>query len=270
MGTFLIYGRGTDRAGSAARSGRFHQLGWGGAPRAAQGRFQPVATRDLTTPLLVPERPVFSHAPSERFQLGVGLGLVHLRDPIVRAHHRPFGEERWGCRFRPASQARPWPVLGSFHEVGAPRVALDVTKDGQQVVILDEEGTVSPLVHAPRRSVVMASIPPNVSREQPVHPSTHVLVTPRPQDKVKMVRHEAVGEHSHRNASTRLLDEIFERPVVAVLEVDAISMVATTGDVTTHSPHRCSCCTWHRRNLRDDRPNPFAEAVPRRACQIAA
>ena len=78
--------------------------------------------------------------------------------------------------------AWPWrldhsPGFGATDQAGMQRVALDISQDHQQmVIILDRKSLESALPDVPRR-VVMALIAADVRGQQPVHPATEIAVS---------------------------------------------------------------------------------------------
>ena len=86
-------------------------------------------------PIPRPIGPISTHAFADPLDLGDrrAHALDLLPTPWNRSRHQP---DRGFVRERQPSQARPCPRLGPLDQTGAGRVALDVPRDRQQMLIL--------------------------------------------------------------------------------------------------------------------------------------
>src|SRR5262245_32246254 len=136
-------------------------------------------------------------------------------------------------------------MLGPLHQVCTQRVPLNVSQYCQQVMIVfDRKRFESPLPNVPAATVVLVGAP-HMRCQQPLHPYSQIAIVMRPKHKVKMIRHQAIGQNAHRRSSTSLLKQFGERRVVAVLVKHLLPVIAAIGDVTTNPADRRACGAWH-------------------------
>lgn len=88
-------------------------------------------------------------------------------------------------------------------------------------------------------------IPAHMRRQQPLHEPTQVPIVPGPEGKMKMIWHQAVGQHPHPIG--RLLQELSERRIVLWLVKHLPASIAAVDDVIADSPHCCPSGAWHGR-----------------------
>ena len=81
-------------------------------------------------------------------------------------------------------------VLGSRHQLGPQRIALDIAEHrNEMVVILDGTGLEAPLPDVPC-GAVMPMVALGVRREQPLHPTSQVAIMMGTQYQVEVVGHD--------------------------------------------------------------------------------
>ena len=142
-------------------------------------------------------------------------------------------------------RTRPRPVLGAFHQPGTQRIAFDVTQHGQEVVVLlDGEGAKASLVDM-AAAVVVLMVAADMSGEQPHHVVTQVSVGGRPEGKMEMVGHQAIGEKAHGSSFSRLAQQLDEGGVIAVFEENSTSAIASVEDMVTVAAQGSSWVSWH-------------------------
>ncbi len=115
----------------------------------AQRRFKAELFRCALYPRIAAVGRAAVDTAAQGFEFGDGLRVVDVAHPVSRPGDWPVAEEfLLVLGLLPAvPEAAPTPVFGLAYEVGAQRVALDVTTDGQQVVVgCDEEGLEATLV----------------------------------------------------------------------------------------------------------------------------
>ena len=81
--------------------------------------------------------------------------------------------------------------------------------------MFDRKGFEPPLPHMAAR-VVIGVIPSNVCGQQPLHPSTQIAISVRPEGQMNMIRHETVRQDTHRNALGGVTQQIKKRLVVPI------------------------------------------------------
>jgi hypothetical protein len=170
-------------------------------------------------------------APAQCLELRVGRGCVDPVDPFSRAGHGAGMAPEPGFGGKAGGQARPGPMFRAHDEVRSQRVALDLAQDDQEVLILlDGEGFEAPLPDVTIRMVVRM-IPPDVRRQEPLHPSAQIAVGARPKREVQMVRHQAESHHPHRQSDASFRDQRHEGGVVSLLVIDLSPAVSSIDGV---------------------------------------
>jgi hypothetical protein len=81
---------------------------------------------------------------------------------------------------------------------GAQQILLDVSQDGQQVLILLDGERLEPTLPDMSAGVVAPQLASDVSRQVPMHPAAEIAVLVGPEREVEVIWHEAVGQDSHR------------------------------------------------------------------------
>src|SRR5258705_524570 len=114
------------------------------------------------------------------------------------------------------------------------------------------------------RAAVMLVIPSHVSRLKPLHPATQIAVTPRPDHQMKVVGHQAVGQHAHRATNLRLVKQPHKRRVVRLLVKHPLPPVSPVENVVAIAGWRAALGAWHARTLYTaasspsiNKPDPF-------------
>ena len=78
------------------------------------------------------------------------------------------------------------------------------------LVLLNRESLKSPLPHMTATSI-MPMIPPHMGRQKPLHPSPQTPIPIWPEPKMKVIRHDAIGQHPHGNVLTRKPNQFNKR-----------------------------------------------------------
>src|ERR1700693_5975571 len=94
-------------------------------------------------------------------------------------------------------------------------------------------------------AMVMLMIAAHVRRGQPQHVTAEIPVLTRPQQQVKMVAHQAIGQQAHVGAFPGLAEELHEGGAVAVLVKDSPAAIASIEDVVAVSAQCIACAAWH-------------------------
>ena len=127
------------------------------------------------------------------------------------------------------------PEGGCFDQVRPLGIPLDIAQDREQVfVFLDGERFESPLPDVAGGLVVLV-VAADVCREQPLHPAGEIAVLARPEDQVKMVRHQAVTQEPHRNDFVGGVEETDEGLIIRPLVKHPLPGVPATENVVTIS-----------------------------------
>ncbi len=93
--------------------------------------------------------------------------------------------------------------------------------------------------------VIVPVIAPYVCRQQPLHPSTQIPVMPRPNGQMEVIRHQAIGQHSHRDPSAGFLEQRTESLIIPRLVEHFPPCIPTIDDMVTDPAYRSSRCPWH-------------------------
>ena len=180
-------------------------------------------------------RPATLHTASEGLQLGLRLRFIHPVEPVSRPLQRP-GCEPHGCRvlaLGSTPQTRPAPLLCTDYQTRAQGIALDVPAHHQKMIIrLHGEGLEAPLVQMAGSGRSMMGMPAlRVGQRHPGHELREFPISPWPQHEMPVVRHDAVGENSHRRACVRLAKHALKRLEVSWLLKNRQTRVGPIEDV---------------------------------------
>lgn len=102
------------------------------------------------------------------------------------------------------------------------------------LVLLNREGF-EPTLPDVAACLVVLMIPPDMRRQQPLHPAAQVAILARPEHQMKVVRHQAIRQHPHRAAILSIVKESQERGIVVVLVEDGLPSIAAANDVVGES-----------------------------------
>jgi len=219
----------------------------------AQARFQAQPNRRPCRPALAAERRPAQHAAPQRSQLLRRLRAVHVSRPALRPMHRSLAQPRRPLRTHPRRQARPAPILRRTHQTGPQGIPLHIAQNREQVLVLLDGERLEPPLPDVTAGAMMKMITPYVGGHQPLHPAGKIAIAARPQDQVKVIGHQAPGQHPHGHALAGRLEEINERLVVAILAEDPGATVAAVGHVIADATDGRSGGSRHGRMLRTRR-----------------
>ncbi len=167
---------------------------------------------------------------------------VHPVLPVSRRGHRPSLARRQprSDHPAPASGAGPAPVRCPRHKSGTQRVPLHVPADDAEVTVLLNRKALEPsLVQRSSPGRVMVRVPTlGVRHRQPAHILRQFSILARPQNKVPMVRHEAVCQQTGAGPLLGLKQHLFERLVISFFAEDASPAHRPVQDVINDSA-RC-------------------------------
>ena len=148
------------------------------------------------------------NAGSNCLDFGSCLRFIDIGDPIFRQTYwglREFDTPRTLHHAPP--KAAPMPMLRAPNEPSAERIALHITHDGNQVmVLLNRKRFEAPLPYA-TRTLVLPVMAPDVGREEPMRPSREILVSCRANHEMHVVRHQAGCEYWHLDKLLGLGDQ---------------------------------------------------------------
>jgi hypothetical protein len=166
--------------------------------------------------------------------------LMDVLDPVAAAWHRPRIEKRHQTGVQYLLQTRPAPIVGAAHQIGAQRIPLHITQDGQQMIIwFDRKGPEPALPDVPigPMELMMAM---NMAREQPLHSRTQVFVTGWPESQMKMIGHKTVANDPHRDMCASLAKQPNERIVGYFFGENTSPLVAAVENMVSVATHRSS------------------------------
>jgi len=103
------------------------------------------------------------------------------------------------------------------------------------LILLNRESLESPLPNVSATSVVLM-IETNVGRQQPLHPLAEISVQVRPENQMKVIRHNTVAEHSHANATTGFIEPVNECPVITAFPKNPLPAIAPIDNVIANTP----------------------------------
>ena len=96
--------------------------------------------------------------------------------------------------------------------------------------------------------MIVLVVTADMGREQPRHVVAEITVCAWPNDKVKVVGHQAVSNQAHGHVLVGVAQEIEEGVEIAILVKDGTSAITAVKDVVTVAAKRNSQGTWHRRH----------------------
>jgi hypothetical protein len=88
-------------------------------------------------------------------------------------------------------------------------------------------------------------IAPHLSRQKPLHPTAEVSIRTMPQNQMKMIWHDAIGKHPHRNVFTSQPNQLDKRSVISVLMEYLDLRITSIDDVIADAAYRGSGRAWH-------------------------
>ncbi len=115
-------------------------------------------------------------------------------------------------------------------------------------IFLDRKRLEASLPHV-ARGVVALVVAPHVGRQQPLEVAREVAFSPRPQDQVKVIRHETEPQHAHLHTFTGLLEQRQKRPVVRGIVKHLRPAVAPVQDVVAQTTNGRSRGARHAGSL---------------------
>jgi len=141
-----------------------------------------------------------------------------------------------------APQATPPPLLGALNQVGAQRVALNVTANGEEMgVLLHDEGLKAPLIQMTGTCSRAMRVPALRVREgYQAHVVGEVPIVPRPQHEMPVVRHQTPRENTHGNTILNFSERAFEIQVIRILLEYLQTCIRAIENVVHKPAWRCS------------------------------
>lgn len=193
-------------------------------------------------PLSLAKRLTADHTLPQTLQLLSLFIRIHPAQPVGRSRDGPVTHQGllMGVSVGRPPQATPPPGFRPLHQSSPEGVALHVPAHRQQMLVgLDHEGFEPPLIQMPCSDRLPMGMPPlRMGERQPAHESRQVTILSRPDDEMPVVRHDTVGQQSHRHAFTGLRQDPFKRAVVAFVVEQALSPIRTVQHVIDE-PARC-------------------------------
>jgi hypothetical protein len=246
-----------------------------GSSSGMEGCLEAEFIGDSLDPGLSAEGASAGDALAEGPELFLGDRLVDMVQPSFESRpERWFPPEGRVGRFGKPVRAGPSPVRRVGDLSAGQRIAFDVSEGSQHGIApfhdaakslfgrhtrrLDGEALVSALPDVPARTV-SSVVATNVRRHQPLHPRRQVTVLRRPNDEMKMIRHEAGPENPHRMTLARPADQIHKGCIVVAVMKHLRPPVAPVDNMANHSTHRPSSNSRHTHNIPPPQPtvNPL-------------
>ena len=98
------------------------------------------------------------------------------------------------------------------------------------LILFDGERLETALPNVPAAAIVLV-ITSRMRIEHPVHPLAQIAESFRPDDEVKMVRHQAIPEYPHRYLDTTVRQRLQKSFLILVLVENALACVAAIDHV---------------------------------------
>jgi len=186
------------------------------------------------------------YASTKALDLCIRHRLVHPSCPPARQGHWEGNYRHAALRLTP-TKTRPQPLFCTIHQSRPQGITFDIPQHRHKmIVLLNRKCFESPLPHMATGPIV-AMVPAYMRRQQPLHEPTQVPILPRPEDQMKMIRHQAVGQHPHPHPISPLLQELAERCIVLWLVKHLPASIAPVDDVIADSPDCSPSRAWHGR-----------------------
>jgi hypothetical protein len=83
-----------------------------------------------------------------------------------------------------------------------------------------------------------AVVAAHMSSQQPLHPATQLPVLSWPQNKMKVIRHQAVRDDAHGDTLARGRNKSYKFPIVDIPVEDVAAGIATVEDVVADTSDR--------------------------------
>lgn len=159
------------------------------------------------------------HTQSERFQLRGSLRAIHARQPIAWPLHGPVTEPRrqLGISLIPPPEARPLPAFRLCDQFRSERIAFDIARDGEEMLIgLDRKGFEAALIDRACSGGVVMGMPALRMRDcDPAEDFRKLPVLPGPEKQVPMIRHKAIGGDADLGVGVGLGENLFKGGVIS-------------------------------------------------------
>ncbi len=229
-------------------------------PATSRGAAKAQFVRRPLHPVVRSVRPSASRRYPNAFQFLIGRQRIHDLDPATRQIQRARSEKV--TAHRPFPRTRPWPIFGSFNQVGAQGVRLGVPK--HVVVIgarLNDEAPESALIHAPASLALIAmAVVHCVTRLQPVNVRRKFPVLEWPKHQVPVVVENAEPTEAHRRVPAGAAEKVEKRAVIPAVSEDPAAFGRAIDDVIDVAARCYSTTPWHDR---------FADEIKTRARSAA-
>lgn len=214
--------RSENQTGSSFSGQKLDPVWFSRSPRTSR---QSQTRRICCHPDRVAERAIVLRGAANQFDVGWFLTLVHHSVPVAGLRKRPRGKRQIGAILASPPEASPSPGFGAGHEAGTHRVSLNVAQHGEEMsIVLNRNRPIATLVHVTGSFRVVTPMPAlRVRQGQPVHESRQFVIH-RPQHKMPVIWHDAVGEQPNGKSLQRLDQRGFEQHVVGVGEEQAASL----------------------------------------------
>ena len=87
-------------------------------------------------------------------------------------------------------------------------------------------------------ALIVPEIASHMNIHEPVHPAAQIPIREGPNHEMKMIWHQAVGDHSHRYANPRFGHRVKKGEIIAVLMEDLGASVSTVQYMVTEPSRR--------------------------------
>jgi hypothetical protein len=143
-------------------------------------------------------------------------------------------------------------VLRTLHHAGAQRITFDISTHPEEMAVgANRDRLESTLIDCAKAAKVPSILPSSgVRHREPVHKTREPPIGFRHQDKMPMVRHDAVGKKCDAGALHRFLEKRLEGRVIArILEKDG-AFGCSIKDVKYDPRRSVPFPSWHSASVR--------------------
>jgi hypothetical protein len=165
------------------------------------------------------------------------LRLIHDQKPIARSLNRPSVKQIHVAVIRTVPRAAPWPILRFIYQPGAHRVAFDVPRDSQKVMIgLNRDRFVPALIKRACAAGRVHGVPSlSMSEREPVHKLRKLLIGTRPHDQVPMIRHHRECQEAHVDAVLGFGEDADKHAIIFRFNKQTIAPARSVEDVMRYA-----------------------------------
>ena len=192
-----------------------------------------------------------TEAAANSLQFGFRPRAVDVLNPRQGPRQRPRPQQRRAGVPNAAMRTSPSPVFRRRDQSDPRGIALHMVHYGIEILVAFQRKRLeAALIEIPIADAEIGPLPAlSVHVGHPLHEAGEVAVVLRPEDKVPMIGHPAVGTDPHGGSAKGLLHHVLKRLVVLLRAELPHPADAAVENVKEHSSGGDSSDSWHGGNL---------------------